>query len=104
MQHERLFANQQNAMANFQPFKYVELFFVPWQDVYKYCDKSFINKPTYFNFVPQLIKKTYRAGTAWFSRFVCAIAVQAHFFNDKTANIAFLFVSTMCDIIIFSLI
>ena len=52
-----MFANQQNAMANFQPFKYVELFFVPWQDVYKYCDKSFINKPTYFNFVPQLIKK-----------------------------------------------
>ena len=65
-------------MANFEPFKCIELFFVPWQVVYKYCDKSFINKPTFFSFVPQLIKKTYRAGTTWFYRFACAIGAQAH--------------------------
>ena len=28
------FANQQNAIANFQPFKCIELQFVPWQVVY----------------------------------------------------------------------
>ena len=64
--YERSFANQQNAMTNFEPFKYIELLFVPWQVVYKYCDKSFINKPTFFNIVPQLIKKICRAGTACF--------------------------------------
>ena len=42
--------NQQNAMANFEPLKCIELYFVSWQVVYKYCDKSFINKPTFFNF------------------------------------------------------
>ena len=68
-------------MANFEPFKCIELFFVPWQVVYKYCDKSFVNKPTFFfNFVPQLIKKTYRADTTWFYRFTCAIGAQAHIF------------------------
>ena len=56
--------NQQNAMANFKPFKCIELFFVLWQVVYKYCDKSFINQPTFFfNFVSQLIKKASCAGT-----------------------------------------
>ena len=65
-------------MANFEPFKCIELFFVPWQVVYKYCDKSFINKPAFFNSVPQLIKKTYRAGTMWFYRFACTIGAQAH--------------------------
>ena len=30
---------------------------------YRNCDKSFINQPNFFNFVAQLIKKTYRAGT-----------------------------------------
>ena len=57
---ERLFANQQNAIANFKPC--IELFFTPWQVVYKYYNKSFINKSTFFNFVPQLIKKTCCAG------------------------------------------
>ena len=28
--------------------------------------------------MPQLIKKTYRAGTTWFYRFACAIVVQAY--------------------------
>ena len=42
-------------MANFKPFK---------------CS-------VFFNFMPQLIKKTYHAGTMWFYRFVCAIGVQA---------------------------
>ena len=50
-------------MANFEPFKCIELFFVPRQAAYKYCDKSFISKPTFFNFVPQLNKKTYHVGT-----------------------------------------
>ena len=54
------------------------MLFVPWQVIYKYCDKSFINKPTFFNFVPQLIKKTYRAGTMWFYRFVCMRVAQVH--------------------------
>ena len=54
---ERLFSNQQNAIANFKPC--IELLFTPWQVVYKYYNKSFINKYTFFNFVPQLIKKTY---------------------------------------------
>ena len=27
--YERSFANQQNAMTNFEPFKYIELLFVP---------------------------------------------------------------------------
>ena len=30
--------------------------------IHKYCDKSFINKPAFLNFVPQLIRKIYRAG------------------------------------------
>ena len=60
------------------------MFFVPWQVVYKYCDKSFINKHTFFNFVPQLVKKTYCTSTTWFYRFACMIVVQAHFFNGKT--------------------
>ena len=51
-------------------------FFVPWQVVYKYCDKSFINKPTFLNFVPQLIKKI--SGRSWFCRFRCMIVAQAH--------------------------
>ena len=42
------FLNQQNVIANFEPFKCIELLCVPWQVVYKYCDKSFINKPTFF--------------------------------------------------------
>ena len=42
--------NQQNAMANFEPFKCIELFLVSRQVAYKYCDKSFINKPTFLNF------------------------------------------------------
>ena len=65
-------------MANFKPFKCTELLFVPWYVVYKYCDKFFINKPTFFNFVPQSIKKTYCAGTKWFYRFTCAIVAKAH--------------------------
>ena len=28
----------------------------------KYCGKSFINKPDFLNFVPQLIRKIYRPG------------------------------------------
>ena len=71
-------ANQQSPMANFEPFKCIKLFFVPWQDVYKYCDTSFINKPTFSNFVPQLIKEMYCVGTIWFYRFVCTIVMQAH--------------------------
>ena len=72
--------NEQNAMANFKPFKCIELFFVPWQVAYKNCDKSFISKSTFFflTFVPQLIKKMYRAGTTWFYRFACMIGAQAH--------------------------
>ena len=54
------------------------LLFAPWQVVYKYCDKSFINKPTFLNIVPQLIKKTYRAGTTWLYKFPCTIVAQAH--------------------------
>ena len=45
--HERSFANQQNAIANFELFKCTEWLFVLWHVVYKYCDKSFINKPTF---------------------------------------------------------
>ena len=41
---------------------------------------SFTNKPTFFNIVPQLIKKTYRAGTTWFYRFACAITSHAHIY------------------------
>ena len=71
-------------MANFEPFKCIELF-VPWQVVYEYCGKSFINIPTFFNFVPQSFKKTYCVGTTWFYRFACGIRAQAHIFcNDKT--------------------
>ena len=54
------------------------LLFVPWQVVYKYCNKSFINKPTFLNFVPQLIRKIYHVSTARFYRFACVIVVQAH--------------------------
>ena len=39
-----------------KPFKYIELS-VLGQVVCKYCDKFFINKLTFFNIVPQLIKK-----------------------------------------------
>ena len=42
-QHERSFANEQNAIANFEPFECIQLLFVPWYVVYKLCDKSFIN-------------------------------------------------------------
>ena len=76
--HESLFVNQQNAIANFEPFKCIELLFVLWQVVYKYCEKSFINKPTFFNIVPQLIKKTYHVDTTWFYRFACSVVAQAH--------------------------
>ena len=64
LQKDISFVSQQNANANFKPFKCIELLFVPWQVVDKYCDKSFITKPTFLNFVPQLIKKTYCAGTS----------------------------------------
>ena len=40
-----------------KPFKYIELLSVLGQVVCKYCDKFFINKLTFFNIVPQLIKK-----------------------------------------------
>ena len=30
--------------------------------VYRYCDKSFINKPAFLNFVPYLIKTIYCVG------------------------------------------
>ena len=60
------------------PVNLLIFFFVLWQVVYKYSDKSFINKPTFFNIVPQLFKKTYRVGTTWFYRFACMIVVQAH--------------------------
>ena len=60
--HERSLVNQQNAITNFEPFKCIELLFVSRQVAYKYCDRSFLNKPTFFNIVPQLIKKTYRTG------------------------------------------
>ena len=46
------------------------LLFVPWQVVYKYCDKL----PQIY--VPQLIKNIYCTGTIWFYRFACAIVVQ----------------------------
>ena len=49
-------------MANFEPAKYIELLFVLSQVVYKYCDWPFINKPTFSNFAPQLLKKTYCSG------------------------------------------
>ena len=35
-----MFANQQNRIANFKSFECIELLFVPWQVLYKYCDKS----------------------------------------------------------------
>ena len=56
-------ANQQKAIANFEPFKSIELLFVPRQVVYKYCDKSFRNKHTFYNFMPQLMKNIYSVGT-----------------------------------------
>ena len=49
--------NEQNTMANFEPFKCIELFFVPWQVTYKYCDKSFISKPTFFYFCASVNKE-----------------------------------------------
>ena len=73
-----MFADQQNAIANFEPFESIELLFVMWQILHKYCDKLFINKPAFLIDVPQLIKKIYRAGTTWFYRFACAIVAQAH--------------------------
>ena len=76
-EHEWSFANQQNAIANFESFKCIELLFAPWEVVHKYCDMSFINKPTFLNFAPQLIKKTYCMGKTWFYRFACVIVVQA---------------------------
>ena len=73
-----MFVNQQNAVANFEHFKCVELLLVPKQVFYKYCDKSFIT-------LPRLIKKTYREGTRGFYRFACMIVVQSHIsLNDKT--------------------
>ena len=75
---ERSFANQQNAIANFKPFESIELLFVMWQILHKYCDKLFINKLAFLIDVPQLIKKIYCAGTTWFYRFACVIVVQAH--------------------------
>ena len=46
--------------------------------VYRYCDKSFINKPAFLNFVPYLIKTIYCVGTIWFYIFAYVIVVQAH--------------------------
>ena len=72
------FANQQNAIAKFELFESIELSFVIWQILHKYCDKFFINKPAFLIDVPRLIKKIYRAGTTWFHRFACAIVAQAY--------------------------
>ena len=44
----------------------------------KYCDKSFINKPAFLNFVPQQIRRIYCAGKTWFHRSACVIITQAH--------------------------
>ena len=62
---ENMYHECQNAIANFELIEYIELWFVPWQVVYKYCDKSFINKPFNYvlNYVPHLIKKIYCVGT-----------------------------------------
>ena len=49
------FAIQQNAMANLELFRCIELLFVPWQVDYKYCEKSFIKKTTFFTFVPSSV-------------------------------------------------
>ena len=54
------------------------MLFVLWQVNYKHCTKSFINKLTFINFVPQLIKKMYCMDITWFYRFVCVIVMQAH--------------------------
>ena len=43
-----------------------------------YCDKFFINKPAFCNFLPELIKKIYRVATTCFYKFPCAIVAQAH--------------------------
>ena len=82
-----MFINQQNAIANFEPFKCIEL-----QVIYKCFDKSFINKPTFFNIVLWLIKKTYHMGTTWFYRFACTMVAQAHIssmtrLQTKTSNL-----------------
>ena len=65
-------------LQKIKPFKCIELLSVLGQVVCKYCDKFFINKLTFFNIVPQLIKKTYHVGTTWFYRFACAIVAQVH--------------------------
>ena len=73
-----MFADQQKAITNFEPFECTELLFVPWQVVYKYSDNSFMNKPTLLNFVPQFIQEIYVADWASFYRLACAIVPQAH--------------------------
>lgn len=55
-----------------------------WQVLYRYCDKSFINKHAFLNFVPILIKKNYRTGI-WFYRFMSASA-GTHFFMTILPN------------------
>ena len=47
--HERLFANQQNAIANFEPFECIELLIVPGHVFYKHCYNSFTNKPAFLS-------------------------------------------------------
>ena len=55
-------------------------------------DKSFINKPTFFNFVPQLINKTYRTGTKVILEIcTCAIVVQANISLMTRLNFAWVF-------------
>ena len=62
-----------------KPFECIELF-LPWQVYYKYCHRSFINKPAFLNFAPPLIKKIYHVDTSCFYKFVFTIVAQAHIF------------------------
>ena len=73
----RLLANQQNAITNFKPFQCIELLFLWWQVINKCCDKFFINKPTFLNFVPQLWKLIAQAECDFY-RFAYMTVAQAH--------------------------
>ena len=66
----------------------IELLFVPWLVLHIYCDKFFINKPAFCNFLPELIKKIYRVATSWFYKFPCAVgsSTGTYLFNGKTVS------------------
>ena len=94
-----MFANQQNAITNFEPIECIELS-VLWEGAYKYCDKSIINKSAFLKLYASVNEENLSRGhNVILQIFLHFCSAGTYFFNDKTAGV--LLEVEFCDFLLF---